>query len=297
MKKIFIICLVLLSLTLCVLPASAEAEFENMQALWDHWVASAADDALSFYPEGVCGVWCYGDMSRVTVMVTKNDEGIAAKEHILASLKNSDGVDFTYGAYSYLELREIQEELNKKAQSSNLGEEVGLCWWGVSEQNNRLEIGINTSNPGAAEFMQQMFDTYADRVAFEHCDGVFNYVNYVDSTVSDTPAVFDSSEQSGNMIVFTAMPGMAIPGGETASDAVATSYDGLLLVGILTAAALIGAAMIGVRRAAARTAVLSSGEAVAATDEHVKTMVSNAAVTPSAQLDERIFDAVKRTDE
>ena len=295
MKRIFIICLLLLSLTLCALPVSAEGEFENMQALWNHWVATADDDALSFYPEGVCGVWCYGDMSRVTIMVTKDDAGIAAKEQILSSLKNDNGVDFTYGAYTYLELRQIQNELDEQAQSGELAD-VGLCWWGVSEQNNRLEIGINTENPNAADFILQMFDKYQNRIAFEHCSGVFT--TYVESTQPTTSMlVYDATAELNNKIVFRGRPGMAIPGGTIATPDVAEpSYDWLWLVGILTAVSLAGTAILGVRRANASVAVLSNGETVTAADADIKTLVRDAAVTPSSELDSKILDAVKNTD-
>jgi hypothetical protein len=295
MKRIFIICLLLLSLTLCALPVSAEGEFENMQALWNHWTSTADSDALSFYPEGVCGVWCYGDMSRVTIMITKDEAGTAAKEQILSSLKNSAGVDFTYGSYTYLELRQIQEELNVKAQNGELAD-VGLCWWGVSEQNNRLEIGINTENPNAADFILQMFDKYQNRIAFEHCSGVFT--TYVESTQPTTSMlVYDATAELNNKIVFRGRPGMAIPGGTIATPDVAEpSYDWLWLVGILTAVSLAGTAMLGVRRANASVAVLSNGETVTAADADIKTLVRDAAVTPSSELDSKILDAVKNTD-
>lgn len=294
MKKIFIICLLLLSLTLCALPVSAEGEFENMQALWNHWVATADDDALSFYPEGVCGVWCYGDMSRVTIMITKDDAGIAAKEQILSSLKCSDGVDFTYGAYTYLELREIQKELDEQATSGELAD-VGLCWWGVSEQNNRLEIGIDTENPNAAEFIQQMFDKYQDRIAFEHCSGVYSYVGVETIQPDMSMVVYDATGELNDKIVFRAKPGMAIPGGVLATiDVSEPAYDWLWLVGILTAVSLAGTAILGVRRATARAAVLSSGETVTETNEDIKAAVRDAAVTPSPELDSKILDAVNK---
>lgn len=292
MKKIFITCLLLLSLTLCALPVSAEGEFENMQALWNHWTSTADSDTLSFYPEGVCGVWCYGDMSRVTIMITKDDAGTAAKEQILSSLKNSAGVDFTYGSYTYLELRQIQEELNVKAQNGEF-EDVGLCWWGVSEQNNRLEIGINTENPNAADFIIQMFDKYQNRIAFEHCSGVFT--TYVESTQPTTSMlVYDATAELNNKIVFRGRPGMAMPGGSVATTDVAPpSYDLLGLVGILVAVLLAGTAILGVRRANAKAALLSNGDTVIASDTDVKAAVRDAAVTPSPQLDSRILDEVK----
>ena len=295
MKKIFITCLLLLSLTLCALPVSAEGEFENMQALWNHWTSTADSDTLSFYPEGVCGVWCYGDMSRVTIMVTKDDAGTAAKEQILSSLKNSAGVDFTYGSYTYLELRQIQEELNVKTQNGELAD-VGLCWWGVSEQNNRLEIGINTENPNAADFIIQMFDKYQNRIAFEHCSGVFT--TYVESTQPTTSMlVYDATAELNNKIVFRGRPGMAIPGGVLATiDVSEPSYDSLGLVGILVAILLAGTAILGVRRANAKAALLSNGDTVIASDTDVKAAVRDAAVTPSSELDSKILDAVKNTD-
>ncbi len=296
MKKIFITCLLLLSLTLCALSVSAEGEFENMQALWNHWTSTADSDTLSFYPDGVCGVWCYGDMSRVTIMITKDDAGTAAKEQILSSLKNSAGVDFTYGSYTYLELRQIQEELNVKAQNGEF-EDVGLCWWGVSEQNNRLEIGINTENPNAADFIMQMFDKYQNRIAFEHCSGVFT--TYVESTQPTTSMlVYDATAGVNNKIEFRGRPGMAIPGGSVATTDVAPpSYDLLGLVGILVAVLLAGTAILGVRRANAKAALLSNGDTVTSSDTDVKDAVRDAAVTPSPQLDSRILDEVKNIKE
>lgn len=296
MKKIFITCLLLLSLTLCALPVSAEGEFENMQALWNHWTSTADSDTLSFYPEGVCGVWCYGDMSRVTIMITKDDAGTAAKEQILSSLKNSAGVDFTYGSYTYLELRQIQEELNVKAQNGELAD-VGLCWWGVSEQNNRLEIGINTENPNAADFIMQMFDKYQNRIAFEHCSGVFT--TYVESTQPTTSMlVYDATAGVNNKIVFRGRPGMAMPGEiAVAPDVASPSYDLLGLVGILVAVLLAGTAVLGVRRANAKAALLSNGDTVTSSDTDVKAAVRDAAVTPSPQLDSRILDEVKNIKE
>ena len=293
MKKIFITCLLLLSLTLCALPVNAEGEFENMQALWNHWTSTADSDTLSFYPEGVCGVWCYGDMSRVTIMITKDEAGTAAKEQILSSLRNSAGVDFTYGSYTYLELRQIQEELNVKAQNGELAD-VGLCWWGVSEQNNRLEIGIDTENPNAADFILQMFDKYQNRIAFEHCSGVYTYVD-VEFTQPDTSMlVYDATSDLNNKIIFRGRPGMAIPGGSVATTDVARpSYDLLGLVGILVAVLLAGTAVLGVRRANAKAALLSNGETVSAPDTDIKAVVRDTAVTPSPQLDARILDAVK----
>ena len=296
MKKIFITCLLLLSLTLCALPVSAEGEFENMQALWNHWTSTADDDALSFYPEGVCGVWCYGDMSRVTIMITKDDAGTAAKEQILSSLKNSAGVDFTYGSYTYLELRQIQEELDVKAQNGEF-EDVGLCWWGVSEQNNRLEIGINTENPNAADFIMQMFDKYQNRIAFEHCSGVYTYVDIVTTQPDTSMLVYDATADLNNKIVFRGRPGMAMPGEiAVAPDVASPSYDLLGLVGILVAVLLAGTAVLGVRRANAKAALLSNGETATAADADIKTLVRDAAVTPSSELDSKILDAVKNTD-
>ena len=63
MKKLFILFMIVSLMLTAAVTASASERFANMQALWDHWVATAEEDALSMYPEGVCGVWCDGDMA------------------------------------------------------------------------------------------------------------------------------------------------------------------------------------------------------------------------------------------
>ncbi|MBQ9079541.1 MAG: hypothetical protein IJY27_00540 [Clostridia bacterium] len=298
MKKLFIIFALLLVFTICALPVAADGEYANMQALWDHWVATAEDNALSIYPEGVCGVWCYGDMSRVTIMVTKDAAGRATRDEILSSLADSTGVDFTYGVYTHLELRQIQHELDQKCMNGEL-KDTGLCWFGVNEQNNYLMIGINTATPNAAAFMQEMFDKYQDRVAFEHCDGVFDYYiqNMGQEDIGKLFVADDSIDLSNGKLdnIITYASATAVSGGAIVTPtAVEPSYHWLLIPLTLLALAIVGALVLRSKRP--QSAVLSTGEVIISTPSDIKAAVRYAAVTPSAALDARILDATKHND-
>ncbi len=296
MKKALIILSFILIASLLTLSAYAKTDGEvthaNMQALWDYWVANAEENALSMYPEGVCGVWCDGDMSRVTIKVTKDDVGEAAKASILASLEDSRGVKFTYGAYSHQELRQIQTQLEARLTTGEW-EEYGIYWMGVDEQHNVLAIGINTNDPDAKTFINTMFTAYHDRVAFEHCDGVFDYVQDVSAPKqADTKVYVITYSTMVDPGLAGAYPGFTFIGFDDIQPKNYT-YLWILIPSLLLILSAAGTLIW--RKKRSNMAVLSTGETVAEEVPSVKQAVTDAAVSPSPDLDRRILDSVKKS--
>ena len=293
MKKIFIILSFVLMFAMFTVSAYAQSDGEvthaNMQALWDYWVANAEDNALSMYPDGICGVWCDGDMSRVTIMVTKDDMGEAAKASILASLEDSSGVEFTYGAYSHKELRQIQTQLEARLTAGEW-EEYGVHWMGVDEQHNVLAIGINTNDPESKAFINAMFTAYRDRVVFEHCDGVFDYVLNISAPKQADTKVY--------VITYTTMvdPGMAgaHPGltyiGFDDIQPQNHTYLWILIPSMILVLSVAGTLIWHKKRS--NIAVLSTGESVTEEMPNVKQAVTDAMVSPSPELDQRIINKI-----
>ncbi len=300
MKKIFIILSFVLMLTIFTVSAYAQADGEvthaNMQALWDYWVANAEENALSMYPDGICGVWCDGDMSRVTIMVTKDDMGEAAKASILASLEDSSGVEFTYGAYSHKELRQIQTQLEARLTAGEW-EEYGIHWIGVDEQHNVLAIGINTNDPESKAFINTMFTAYHDRVVFEHCDEVFDYVQDV-----------SAPKQADTKVYVITYATMVDPGMAGAYPGLTGANPGLTYIGfddiqpknhtylwILIPSMILVLSVAGTliwRKKRSNMAVLSTGESVTEEMPSVKQAVTDATVSPSLELDRRIMNKI-----
>ena len=151
-------------------PAGAReaAPLADARALYESWYANAKGDELSVYPEAVCGVWSTdGTMDRLTIAVTKDEAGEACKAAILAQVEDHSTLTFTYQSYSYLRLRQIQEELTPR-----LGDGTGAQTIGVHEMENRVVIAIDTANENAQAFIDWCAVQYGDQVGFEGCDGL-----------------------------------------------------------------------------------------------------------------------------
>lgn len=286
MKKLFILFMIVSLMLTAAVTASASERFANMQALWDHWVATAEEDALSMYPEGVCGVWCDGDMSSVTIAVTKDEKGEAAKQAILDSLEDAGGVSFTYAGYSHAELRGIQRQLEQRLTPDEWSR-YGIRWMGVDEQHNVLAIGIDTNDPDSKEFIKTMFTMYHDRVVFEHSDDIYLYVT--DVTVP---------KQADTKVYVLTYPTMADIGtgdfttiGFVNNEPTVPAYLWIVIPMLTLAIALMGT-LIWLRKRG-EVAVLSTGETEAATHTDAKQAVRDAAVSPSPDLDRRILDKIR----
>ena len=284
MKKIFVIFIVAVLILAATISTSASENFANMQALWDHWAANTDEDDLSMYPEGICGVWCDGDMSSVTIAVTKDETGEAAKQTILASLKDAGGVSFTYGAYSHHELRGIQIQLEQRLTTDEWIK-YGIHWMGVDEQHNVLAIGIDTDDPDSKEFIQTMFTMYHDRVVFEHCGGIFNC--YTTDITSPKQADTKIYTITYNTMVDPGKSGFIFVGELQPRS---NGYFWIVIPLLMLAIALIGT-LIWIKRRNA--AILSTGETVTASHTGVEQVVRDAAISPSPALDRRILDSIE----
>lgn len=285
MKKLLSVIIIAASLLMLCLPASA-AQYANMWELWSSWTNSKEPDALSFYPDYICGVWSKDGGTHLTVMVTKDEAGEAGKAEILGLIEDDSSVDFTYGSYTYLELRELQEVIVGFMKENK----YGLIGCGVEEKNNYLSVMIDKNNENAQTFMDMCFEKYNNMIAFEHSDGVSFFVA--------------NEAGNGDLNIGGAAPTIGInpsSGGNVydADSAPVNQYRGVLLW-LLPALALLliaGTVLLILRRR--RAALVTNTGAVVNGDAPLTRAQTEAAVKeseaiPSPELDRRIMDDIEK---
>lgn len=181
MKKFLSAALALLFCLTSALPAFAAGEepCETAYELWASWMATAA------YPDYIAGVWSTdGGMENLTFALVEG-AGEAGKEEILSQVRYENTVTFAEGYdYSYNALRAVQQELTQY-----LGDETGAYSIGVDEMENRVEIGINTGNTGAAAFMERIAEEYGDMVEFEAGDGIWYTTTETSADIEGTQEI------------------------------------------------------------------------------------------------------------
>lgn len=166
MKKRFSLAL-LLSFALSIL-VSAEAIYPDANALYQAWMSAQQDWTCSPYPDYVCGVWStYGDMSHLTIAVTKDEAGEAGKSEILDWIEDDSTVAFTYQSHSYAELLSHRLEIE-----THLGEDNGMWGIGMDEMKNQITIDVDLSNPNAQAFCAEILARYGDMVSISDGNAV-----------------------------------------------------------------------------------------------------------------------------
>lgn len=173
MKKLFVF-LMVCAIALCLpFAAFADGEYSTAGELYQSWDTGerSGEPFVSFYPEGVCGVWSTdGGMDNLTIAVTDDEAGEKAKKAILAAVANDDTLSFTTQDYTHAELTAAANEIARYLQDHN-GEESGAAGFGVHEKENRVCVDIIMTKPGAEDFVRWCYETFGDKVMFESVDG------------------------------------------------------------------------------------------------------------------------------
>lgn len=150
-------------------PIPELTSFPTAGHLWTYWQSTVTEEDPIPYPDYITGAWSTdGGMENLTFGVTKDEQGEAGKQEILKMVENDATVSFTYQSYPYCELWAIQQEL-----TDSLGDATGACGIGIYEMENHVHIDIDTNNKNSEAFIRECFETYGDRIVFEHSDGVF----------------------------------------------------------------------------------------------------------------------------
>lgn len=169
MKNVrFILAALALAGVMLVPALAAEGEMYATGAdLLNSWYSDTSDWG-SVYPDYVCGVWVEPGREDVLIIAVTDDEaGAAGREELLAQIRDKDSVSFTTRTYSYARLYQVQKELE-----GYMGEDNGIFSAGVYDMENKVVIGIDTSNENAAAAMEEIAARYGGMVRFESGEGV-----------------------------------------------------------------------------------------------------------------------------
>ncbi len=162
MKKI-LICTVaaVLFAVLCV-PVFAEAD--SFPTAWELYLYWEENDA---YPAYVTGVWTEtGGLDKLTIGVLNTPAGVAGKAEILSLIENDDSVAFGSGAYSKKYLNAVMEQLVPYFESGR-----GLAWGGVNDMTGRITLGIledKVSDPDTLAMLEEMRAQFGDVFVIEY---------------------------------------------------------------------------------------------------------------------------------
>lgn len=295
MKRILCVIIAVMLLSGCAMTVAAHDQYSTMYDLWQSWAASADAD---FYPDGVCGVWStYGDGSHLTVMVTDDARGRAARDAILEQVSDHSTLDFVTGKYTFHELWEVNSAVYELADKIGI-KDCGICWWAVSETRNRVEVGVFFDAPGASEFAEMLEGRFGDMVTVEESEYVVEEYSY---TYTDGKSYVIDGDGYKFPIGTTrpVMPGKGMNGITTANSSGESRWHWYyclvpLLVLLLGAAGVFLHLTRNSQRGARRVvAVMSGGEVTVPAPVSVEEKIRSAVVEPSGKCDSEILSHVK----
>lgn len=165
MKKITTLIMAIILLSVFTLSCYAEVTFETAYDLIQMWARSDS------YPDYVCGVWTNdGSHSSITISVLDTEDGNRGKEEVLGLIEDDSSVTFTYGEYSRNYLTDVQNELLKLFKTK---EEHGLISTALDEYNSRISLGIlkeYKGNEKTEQILSDITNQYGDIFTVSYCD-------------------------------------------------------------------------------------------------------------------------------
>ena len=262
MKKILALIITTILLSVFTLSCYAEVTFNTAYDLIQMWARSDS------YPDYVCGVWLNdGSHSSTTISVLDTEDGNRGKEEILGLIEDDSSVTFTYGEYSRNYLTDVQDELLKLFKTN---EEHGLISTALDEYNSRISLGILKEYNGNEKTEQMLLDLtaeYGDIFTVNYCDEPIEEL-LITAPVTETVPVQKKPHYLSTILLI------------------------LLLLSCVT--------FMVIRKRRAFVLKTNNGETLSVstplTDKQVANIIKTADVDYPCELDNKIMDAIDKSD-
>ena len=207
-------------------------------------------------PDYICGVWSTdGGMVNLTFGIQNSEAGNTGKQKMLDMIKDDSTITFVYQKYSRNYLLQIQQEIDRYMQ-----QDLGLISTGVDDICNCVELGIleeRKDNAKTKAMIREITDKYGDAVAVVYTGEIVPTVLNETGLANRGPTMLLLMTLSVVILAFTIFG--------------VSQKRGLLFQ--------------------TRNGTMVASRSVL-TEKEVEGLVKDATYKPSADLDQRVMDAI-----